>query len=146
MENSKGFTLIELMIVVAIIGILAAVAIPLYQNNVARSQMSLAVSELGAYRSKFEANMTESKPVDNDSIGYVPSGFTTGDSSTDIAILNNDGTGHLEVTLGGTVHQNLSGTVVRFERSIDGRWACVIDISSSASWTPSYLPKGCSVD
>lgn len=50
MNAQKGFTLIELMIVVAIIGILAAIAIPQYQNYTARSQASEAINLLGGLK------------------------------------------------------------------------------------------------
>ena len=57
----KGFTLIELMIVVAIIGILAAIAIPQYQNYIAKSQVSRAVAELGAIKTAYEDCLNNGK-------------------------------------------------------------------------------------
>ena len=51
MRKQQGFTLIELMIVVAIIGILAAIALPAYQGYTARAQVSNAIAEAGAVRS-----------------------------------------------------------------------------------------------
>jgi type IV pilus assembly protein PilA len=54
-----GFTLIELMIVVAIIGILAAVAIPAYQNYVAKSKFSAALAEVSAVKTGYEIKLAD---------------------------------------------------------------------------------------
>lgn len=57
MNAQKGFTLIELMIVVAIIGILAAIAIPSYQNYIARSQASEAFALMSGGKIKIQDNL-----------------------------------------------------------------------------------------
>ncbi|GGY76203.1 pilin [Marinobacter zhanjiangensis] len=143
-RSSNGFTLIEVMIVVAILGILAAMAIPLYQGYVAKSQVSRAVGELGQYRTSIEGAVGSNKPVTNEAIGYILSNITTGDLATDIATVNPDGSGQLQVTLGGNAHPNVTGVLITFERSDQGRWQCVIDNSANpAGWSDMYLPSGC---
>ena len=57
MNAQKGFTLIELMIVVAIIGILAAIAIPAYQNYIARSQVSEAMTLASGLKTNIQTNL-----------------------------------------------------------------------------------------
>ena len=57
MNAQKGFTLIELMIVVAIIGILAAIAIPAYQDYIARAQVSEAFALAGGAKTFLQTNL-----------------------------------------------------------------------------------------
>lgn len=141
----KGFTLIELMIVVAVIGVLALFAIPSYQNYVAKSQMSRAVKEVGDYRSSFEMRLSRGDPINNQSLGYVPSSLTAGTVAVEIATANPDGSGHLEVTMGGKSLSFLAGVVIRFDRSAGGAWTCVIDKQAAFKWEDAFRPKGCVV-
>lgn len=73
MMQSKGFTLIELMIVVAIIGILAAIAIPNYMNYQCKAKQSEAKTNLGAIRTSQEAFRAENDAFTTD-LGAI--GFT----------------------------------------------------------------------
>jgi len=142
----QGFTLIELMIVVAIIGILAAIAIPQYQTYVAKSQVSRAINESANARVQIEdcvnnGNLTIGPASANecDTI-LLGSSIIVGDSQGDIVIdatregvaqaaIAADGSATVIATFGNFAAAVLVGSNITWTRDVQGTWTC----SSSAN-------------
>ena len=83
MNAQKGFTLIELMIVIAIIGILAAVALPAYQDYTVRARVSEALTLAGAAKITVQDNLAAGNPR-ADAAGYAM-GFNAPTATTNVA-------------------------------------------------------------
>ena len=150
-HKQQGFTLIELMIVVAIIGILAAIAIPQYQDYIARSQMNRAYGEISALKTAAEESlMRGQEPSDLASIGYTGSSIltgsgTTGGTGTEVDFSSGDGSGTIQGQLGGDASTAISDVQVVLTRTTEGSWNCSItNYGSAGGWDSSFVPTGCS--
>ena len=134
-----------MMIVVAIVGILAAIAIPTYQGFVLKSEIGRAFWEASAYKTSVEDRLqngvnTFADPVA--SLGYVQSRLT---ATPNTFVFNADGTGSIVVTLDGDVHPAVRGTRLTVGRLADGSWNCAVRVGSDAL-TSQHLPAACSLD
>ena len=153
--TQTGFTLIELMIVVAIIGILAAIAIPQYQIYVGKTQATRVINELGQLRLTVEECLQTGRV----NIGLntndcdpraSASNLIIGGSQVGVVLPNNMGVAQISnplvlatsitATVSTQVNPRLAGKKIKWLRTSAGSWSCSSNIEAL------YLPNSCSYD
>jgi len=156
-NKKKGFTLIELMVVVAIIGILASVALPSYQVYIQRSEVVEALSMASTIRENITNYYVENLdfPSNNDKAGVPAPNLLIGNRITSVLVQD----GAIHITLGNKASKPLQGKILTFRPAVVTgspkspiAWLCGYDApvigmeakgKNNTNLDNSFLPSAC---
>ncbi|ALR02769.1 pilin [Xylella fastidiosa] len=144
MKKQQGFNLIELMIVIAIIAVLAAIALPMYQNYVARSQLTAALADITPGKVQAESLIADGKSTSNAS----DIGLRTDTTRCGITV-KVDAAGTANITCKVKGNSQVNDKTIAWDRTSDnsagtngvnngGVWTCSSNVTSDA-----LRPSGC---
>jgi type IV pilus assembly protein PilA len=139
--SRNGFTLIELMIVVMIIGVLSSIAIPQYQNYVKKSQLGAALATIAALKINAEDYIASEGVFPNlDSSAVVSElGATASPLGSIESKANSSSTQSGQVILSLNSTTQFASNKIALARDSDGLWSCITDLELAR-----YVPKQCS--
>lgn len=158
--KQKGLTLIELMIVIAIIGVLAAIALPIYQDYVAKAQITRVFYEMSSTKSAVESiigngNTPTTNPaqdsIPNNTGGlyeYIGLNGKNPQSNlitkiADVKFLNADGSDiEITATFSKEAHRVLHDVELTMKRTPTS-WICTVNTHGVEGWKDKFLPTGC---
>jgi len=138
-KSQAGFTLIEMMIVVALIGILTAIATVNYQNQVRKTQIMTIYQTMNQFRLPYQILINDGEGV----TGFSPNGLNMPTQTkycqfSVIAPSANTAT-HNVIRCQIQNLSYLSNQTISLDRNTDGNWSC----RASAGISKSYLPQDC---
>jgi len=146
-SKNQGFTLLELMFVVLIIGILASIAFPTYQDYASKAQIQSAYQEVSSLKKTLYLKILRGQPVNDASeLGWSTGWSKSIQSSPTITIDANTGEASIEAILDGKAQPLAKGVIIKLIHSIQGVWSCEITKSSNSAWKDSLAPKQCTIN
>jgi prepilin-type N-terminal cleavage/methylation domain-containing protein len=124
LNNKRGFTLIEIIVVLIIVGVLASIALPNLFSNVTKSKGAEALAAMSAYKSLTEGCVQSHQPTAGVSCLWTALGFSSASGNFLYTFLTAPSSGSYLYTIQATSKTSASDTVMLFRDTATGQYTC----------------------